>query len=127
MTNLNWRIWFVSWTGLCGLGPLPQVSRSRTNDVLVILPPVTVYPDYTLLLGLFIVDTFNAKAAWNETITVYPPEIDPNRTYTVDCFESNYTLATYCDCFNDTQSQADLAAMDLGLLADSDSEGWVRS
>jgi hypothetical protein len=76
--------------------PVPLVSRSRANDMEMLLPPVTVFPTYELTVGIRAVDKFNAKSHLNRTVVAYAPNIDPDFTYTVDCWMSNYTIKEYC-------------------------------
>ena len=76
--------------------PVPLVSRSRSNEMVTLLPPVTLFPEYQLTVGIRAVDKFNAKTQLNRTVVAYPPNIDPDRVYNVDCWTSNYTIREYC-------------------------------
>ena len=86
---------------------VPLVARSRTNEVKMILPPVTLAPQFELTLALFIVDAYNAKAHLNKTVVLLPPAIDDEELYVVDCFESNYTIPQYCGgCYGGSDSDS---------------------
>eukprot|EP00854_Cymbomonas_tetramitiformis_P000561 gene561-957_t len=78
--------------------PVPLVSRSRSNEVELLIPPVTLYPSFEIILTAYIVDFYNAKAQVNKTIVVYPPNTDPDAMLEIDCASSNYTLAEQCEC-----------------------------